>query len=501
MSVSPLHRIAAAVVATALTGALAGAAQAAPHAHTKPKHRAVASIQAERMSRSSRINVSVVKDKTASGRRDLRFIRAASARIRKTVVAATTLDIRASGDQCQGAPLMNVSVDGHRVGQVPVSSTGWSDYRIAAKITRHTHKIAIGYGNDTLVRGVCDRNLRVDKVSFVTPSGAAPSLSAPVAPAAPTGFMMGLVAGPAVAWETQFTKGANLHPKAVRIGFDIGASASSIESSVAALAAQGSQALLVASFSGTIPSTGQAQNLASWAHDFGPGGTFWQGRSDGNLAMRYIEFGNETNESYQFGGVSSGPSYTSRAQNYALRTKDAQEAIDSSSGNPSVGLIIQGDNGGCGCSQWVDGMFSAVPDLTQRIAGWTIHPYGPKARYGPILDQAVKDTAKHGDTTLPFFLTEYGISTDNGRCLDSNYNWPTCLTYQQAADDLHGAIADMRATYGSRIAAMYIYSQRDNSPTGTSGGRESYFGAVQSNGAPKGAWTTEIQNDLNAYRG
>ena len=123
-------------------------------------------------------------------------------------------------------------------------------------------------------------------------------------------------------------------------------------------------------------------------------------------------------------------------------------------------------------------MFSAVPDLNKRIAGWTIHPYGPKSRYGPIMDQAVRDTAKHGDTTLPFFITEYGISTDNGRCLDSNYNWPTCLTYQQAADGLHGAIADMRQTYGTRLAAMYIYSTaRQWAPTAAAA--RSNFGALQ----------------------
>ena len=40
------------------------------------------------------------------------------------------------------------------------------------------------------------------------------------------------------------------------------------------------------------------------------------------------------------------------------------------------------------------------------------------------MDQAVRDTAKHGDTTLPFFITEYGISTNNGRCLDSTTTGP-----------------------------------------------------------------------------
>jgi hypothetical protein len=320
---------------------------------------------------------------------------------------------------------------------------------------------------------------------------------APAPAPAPSGFTLGVVSGPAAAWEAGLVSAADLHPKVVRVPLDIGASVSTVQNQVAGLAAKGEQALLMGEFYGTIPTTSQAQNLANWAKAFGPGGTFWQGRSDGNLAVRYIEFGNETNESYQFGGVSSGPSYISRAQSYALRAKDAVAAIDGV--NPNVGLIIQGDNGGCGCSQWVDGMFSAVPDLNQRIAGWTAHPYGPKSRYGPILDEMVRELAKHGDTTLPIFLTEYGISTNNGTCLNSNYNWPTCLTYQQAADAMRGAINDIRATYGSRIAQMFIFEQRDMASNPTD--REANFGAVKSDGSLKGAYTTTIRDLLNTYRG
>jgi hypothetical protein len=322
----------------------------------------------------------------------------------------------------------------------------------------------------------------------------------PRAPAPPqgTGFTVGMVSGPAVAWEAGLTFAGNLHPKVVRVPLQIGASVSSVQNQVAGLAAKGEQALLMAEFYGSIPSTSQAQSLANWARAFGPGGTFWKGRADGNLAVRYIEFGNETNESYQFGGVGSGSSYIARAQNYARRAKEAVDAIHYF-GNPNVGLLVQGDNGGCGCSQWVDGMFSAVPDLNHRIAGWTIHPYGPKSRYGPIIDQTVRDTAKHGDTTLPFFITEYGIATNNGQCLDSNYNWPTCLTYQQAADSLRGAIADLHQTYGRRLAELYIFEQRGMGSDPKS--REDNFGALKSDGSPKGVFTDEIRNQLNAWRG
>jgi hypothetical protein len=339
------------------------------------------------------------------------------------------------------------------------------------------------------------------KSTTQTPTQQAPTQQctpapAPTSPPAPTGFTVGMVSGPAAAWEAGMTNNANLHPKVVRVPLDIGASVSTVQNQVAGLAAKGEQAMLMAEFYGTIPSTSQAQNLANWAKAFGPGGTFWQGRSDGNLAVRDIEFGNETNESYQFGGVSSGPSYISRAQNYALRAKDAIDAINAA--NPNVGLIVQADNGGCGCSQWVDGMFSAVPDLNKRVAGWVAHPYGPKSRYGPIMNQMQSDLAKHGDTTKPFFITEYGISTNNGACLDSNYSWPTCLTYQQAADDMHAAIQDLHQTY-PRLAQMFIFEQRDmaNNPNG----REANFGAIKTDGSPKGAFTDEIRWETSTYRG
>jgi hypothetical protein len=333
-----------------------------------------------------------------------------------------------------------------------------------------------------------------------TTNGTSSSPASPIAPlpAGPPGFTVGMVSGPGPAWEAQNMPG--LHPALVRFEVDIDTSAADLQSQISGLAARGIQALPMASFYGRIPSTSEAQNLATWARAFGPGGTFWQGRSDGYLAMRHIEFGNETNNSYQFNGCGPGCStFTSRAQQYALRAKDAALAIKAA--NPNVSLLAQGDSGGCWCSQWLDGMFSAVPNLNQLIGGWTVHPYGPKQRYGPSLDEMVRDTAKHGDTTLPFYATEYGISTDNGRCLSDNYEWPVCLTYAQAGVDLQGAIADMRATYGTRLAAVMIYEQRDVSDSGTSTDREGYFGAYQHNFAPKGAYTTAVQSLLAAFRG
>lgn len=319
-------------------------------------------------------------------------------------------------------------------------------------------------------------------------------------PARSGGFLVGINSGPAPVWEA--TQMPSIHPRLVRFPTSISTPASALAQYVGGMAARGTEVLPLATFYGRVPTASEAQNLASWAHAFGPGGTFWRGRTDGYLAMRHIEFGNETNQSYQFSGCGPGcSSYTSRAQAYAQRARDAINAIDGPNGNSGVSLLVQGDSGGCACSQWIDGMFSAVPNLNRLVGGWTVHPYGPKARYAPILNEMVRDTAKHGDTTVPIWATEYGIASDNGRCLSDNYMWPRCLTYAQAALDLHGGIADLHNTYGSRLAAVLIFVQRDLSPSGSSSNREGYFGAFQHNGAPKGAYTAEVQFELATYRG
>ena len=96
--------------------------------------------------------------------------------------------------------------------------------------------------------------------------------------------------------------------------------------------------------------------------------------------------------------------------------------------------------------------------------------------------------ARHGGANKPIFITEFGISTDNGRCLSDNYGWPTCLTYSQAATDLHNAIVDLHNSYPT-LAELFIFAQRDMKSSGSTSDREGYFGALQSMGGSKGAFT------------
>jgi hypothetical protein len=250
-----------------------------------------------------------------------------------------------------------------------------------------------------------------------------------------------------------------------------------------------------------MPSTAEAQNLATWAAAFGPGGTFWRSRGlPASVAVTDIEFGNETNNPWQYLGYTPSnwatePAFLARAEEYARRLRDAQIAI--ANAGSSVGLLGIADQYS-GYTTWVDAMFRAVPDLGSRVAGWTSHPYGTNPSRN--LDTLIADTAAHGaPSSIPIYVTEIGLATDNGRCLDDNFGFPRCLTYEEAARTLDATINGLRARYGGRLHALYIFQARDQSATGTSTSREVYFGSLQSNMAPKGAFTEEIKSLFAAY--
>jgi hypothetical protein len=290
------------------------------------------------------------------------------------------------------------------------------------------------------------------------------------------------------------TLGANL----VRVEFDIDTPVSAMRATIGQLAGAGARPLLLAGFEGRIPTAGEAQNLATWAAAFGPGGSFWADRYDGHLAVQQIEFGNETSYGYQYGDSYSDASYASRAEQYATRVAQARAAIAMT--GRDVGLLAQADDGGSGSSTWVDHMFRAVPNLGTLVDGWTVHPYGPRSRWEPKIDRLIASTAANGaPASIPIDVTEYGISSANGAPLTDNYGWPTNMTYADAATALDQTIAAMRLdpSIGPRLRDFMIYAAHDLRPQGTSQEREQNFGALQDNLAGKGAYSTEVREQLD----
>jgi hypothetical protein len=301
-------------------------------------------------------------------------------------------------------------------------------------------------------------------------------------------FQPGLNSGTTMT--TDVAGATTLGAKLVRIEFGIETPASVLQTAIAGYAAKGIRVAPLAGFYGTMPTPAQAANLASWAKAYGPGGTFWAGRSDGALAIRTIEFGNETSYGYQYGDGAGAASYTARAQTYAVRVKEAAEAISAT--GVDVGVLAQADDW---TGDWVNAMYSAVPNLDDYVAGWTIHPYG--TNWQSRLQDLISQTAAHGaPSSIPIDITEWGIATDNGNCLNDNYGMNKCMSYAEAGATVTSTVAAMRLRFGSRLGMFMLYQVRDQATSGTSNEREAYFGALQQNLQPKGAYTTAVQGLL-----
>jgi hypothetical protein len=306
-------------------------------------------------------------------------------------------------------------------------------------------------------------------------------------PAPASTFQPGIDSGTNMTLDLQGSE--QVGAKLVRIEFPIATTTpAEMESVIGGYAAKGIRVLVLATFRGTLPTPAQAQSLAGWAKMFGPGGTFWATHTGGQVAVQSIEFGNETSYGYQYGDSAGTSSYQERAENYARRLKEAAEAISAT--GIHVGLLAVADDW---TGDWVNGMYAAVPNLSKYVAGWTIHPYHHwRSRMEDLLEQ----TAAHGDTRIPIDVTEFGLPTDNGRCIGEDDEYNGCMSYNEAAAILRNTVSEMRQMLGSRLGMFILYQIRDQEPTGASTNDETYYGALQHELRPKGEYTTAVKELL-----
>jgi hypothetical protein len=279
-----------------------------------------------------------------------------------------------------------------------------------------------------------------------------------------------------------------LGARVARVGFPIGTPPAEMREVVGAHADLGVRLLLLAELpDGRLPNPREARSVAAWAREFGSGGRFWGERDDGRLAVRAIEFGNET--SYPSSGVAH------RGGEYAERARDAAAALQAVRGDAPVGLLVQADDAGGG-SAWVDAMFEAVPDLGRRVAGWTIHPYGPT--YRERIRRLIAQTRAAGaPATVPVFITEWGLATADGDCLEpDNYGWDPCMGFEKAGLTLRQVADAVQRDLGGRLGGFFVYNVRDLAPLGVSDRREHYFGALLLDENPKGEYTEEVRTLL-----
>jgi endoglucanase len=80
---------------------------------------------------------------------------------------AIKLSVVARGSQCDGAPQMEISIDGNTIMSQAVTGTEHTTYDVAANITPGAHVVAVSFMNDYANHiKKCDRNLFIDKLIF-----------------------------------------------------------------------------------------------------------------------------------------------------------------------------------------------------------------------------------------------------------------------------------------------------------------------------------------------
>ena len=268
--------------------------------------------------------------------------------------------------------------------------------------------------------------------------------------------------------------------KVVRIEFDVSAPAAALAPIIDGYGAAGALVQPLAQFE-DIPSAADAANMRDWALRYGPQGS-------GHILN--IEWGNENSYGYkaQRNGYGDTSSYLTWAGNYARSAVAAAKALQGT----GVGLLIQLDDGDGW--PWVQGMKAAVSDLDKYAAGWTIHPYGSSGheRLAKMVEQA---RAAGWSDSVRFYVTEWGLSTDDGRTLSDNYGFSRSLSYAQAAAILHDETAFYRSQ--SRVAQLLYYMSIDGAKSGSSSDAEDYFGLFTFAGVEKGPLTAEARAQAN----
>lgn len=170
-------------------------------------HAATGTVQAESMTVPSQGRV--VSDITAQQQRAV--VLSSNGAITTALPAGVDqVVIVARGDQCSGAPQMRVALDGITLGTPSVDTTTWRSFSLSlatrlsgagaspaarskarkrkgriGRRTAATTTLSVAFTND-LRRGGCDRNLRVDAVSWTTPAGTPTPLPAPTITPTPT---------------------------------------------------------------------------------------------------------------------------------------------------------------------------------------------------------------------------------------------------------------------------------------------------------------------------
>ncbi len=127
--------------------------------------------EAENMTWSPASSVSVYSDSTASGGQAVRVhANAAGTASITTGSSIQQVSVIAYGEQCGGAPNLQVNVDGVVLGNQAVTAIAWTQYNFPVNVAAGTHIVQLGFTNQYRTRR-CTRALRLDRTDVYLSAG------------------------------------------------------------------------------------------------------------------------------------------------------------------------------------------------------------------------------------------------------------------------------------------------------------------------------------------
>lgn len=236
---------------------------------------------------------------------------------------------------------------------------------------------------------------------------------------------------------------------------------------------------------GCLPSdpSAYASFTAATIARYGPGGAFW--RENPDLPVRPLIWYELWNEPWT-ASCNGDPATYARMVVAAVTAGRAA--------NPRVRFLIGADTffqtpAGIR-TDWISGMYAAVPDLGRYYDALSIHPYGGNPDiYTPRgdthdqpgrLEQAHAELAAHGDGDKPLWVTEIGWSTCSGSS--------GCVTEAEQAQYLKEFLHDAVTTWRAYVRAVFVYDLRDIAPN-PADDREAWFGLLRPDLSRKPAWS------------
>lgn len=301
-------------------------------------------------------------------------------------------------------------------------------------------------------------------------------------------------------WPDGYTPARGIGAGFVRVDFDPSMSWTDSDSEFADAAAHGMGVLPLISQDqqiSTIDKGAFANYVALFCRRYGPGGTFWQGRTDGYLAPVEIEVFNEP-WGYWFVGTVEPNHYA----DLVVRTVTAARAA-----NPNCKFLVAGIDryftraSGGTWADWFSPMFAAQPTLASCIDGVTLHLYGTHpldltwwGNYSewPQIESVASDLRSRGldiGGAVKFWISEFGFTTTSNTA-SPDYG----VSEADQASQYLDALRVFFGRYPDLVAAIDLYRYRD----GSTDTRQNRWGVIRNDGSTKPAYTA-LQTFLATY--